>query len=101
MILSGGDNVYPAEVEAVLYDHPAIAELAVIGQPDERWGEAVVAIAAGKPGASLGLDELRSWATERRSRYKLRTRFETVAALPRNPAGKLLQFELPDRFVRR
>ena len=61
MIITGGENVYPAEVEAVLYAHPAIAEVAVMGQPDEKWGEAVVAVAALKPGQSLTLEELRAW----------------------------------------
>ncbi len=99
MIISGGENVYPAEVEAVLYAHPAIAEVAVVGQPDEKWGEAVFAIAALKPGSSLTLEELRAWGTERLARYKLPSRFETIEALPRNPAGKVLKFELRARFV--
>lgn len=99
MIITGGENVYPAEVETVLYAHPAIAEVAVIGQPDEKWGEAVVAIAALKPGQSLTLEALRAWGTERLAKYKLPTRFETIESLPRNPAGKVLKFELRDRFV--
>jgi fatty-acyl-CoA synthase len=100
MIISGGENIYPAEIEAVLYDHPAIAEVAVFGEPSERWGESVTAAAALKPGANLDLDELRDWATERLARYKLPTRLEIVDALPRNPAGKVLKFELRDRFRR-
>jgi fatty-acyl-CoA synthase len=100
MIISGGENVYPAEVEAVLYGHPSIAEVAVIGQPDEKWGEAVVAIAALKPGQSLSLEALRAWGTERLARYKLPTRLETIEALPRNPAGKVLKFELRKQFVK-
>jgi fatty-acyl-CoA synthase len=99
MIITGGENVYPAEVEAVLYAHPAIAEVAVLGQPDEKWGEAVVAVTALKPGASLHLEELRGWASERLARYKLPSRLELVEALPRNPAGKVLKFELRKRFV--
>jgi fatty-acyl-CoA synthase len=100
MIITGGENVYPAEVEAVLYAHPAIAEVAVIGQPDEKWGEAVVAIAALKGGQSLTLEALRGWGTERLARYKLPTRLEVIDVLPRNPAGKVLKFELRDRFRR-
>ena len=100
MIITGGENVYPAEVEAVLYAHPAIAEVAVLGQPDEKWGEAVVAVAALKPGQSLNLEGLRAWASERLARYKLPSRFEVVEALPRNPAGKVLKFELRYRFVK-
>ncbi len=100
MIISGGENIYPAEIEAVLYGHDAVAEIAVFGEPSERWGESVTAVAALKPGASLELEELRAWATERLARYKLPTRLEIVVALPRNPAGKVLKFELRDRFRR-
>jgi fatty-acyl-CoA synthase len=100
MIISGGENIYPAEVEAVLYDHPAIAEVAIFGEPNEKWGESVTAVAALKPGTSLDLETLRAWATERLARYKLPTRLEIVTALPRNPAGKVLKFELRDRFRR-
>ncbi|HEX9260742.1 MAG TPA: long-chain fatty acid--CoA ligase [Acidimicrobiales bacterium] len=99
MVITGGENVYPAEVESVLYEHPTIAEVAVVGLPDERWGEAVVAVVALKPGDTLTLDELRSWATDRLARYKLPTRLEVVDALPRNPAGKVLKFELREKFT--
>jgi fatty-acyl-CoA synthase len=98
MVITGGENVYPAEVESVLYQHPAIAEVAVIGAPDERFGETVVAVAALKPGASLTLEELREFASQSLARYKLPTRLEIVDALPRNPAGKVLKFELRERF---
>jgi fatty-acyl-CoA synthase len=98
MVITGGENVYPAEVESVLYDHPAIAEIAVIGLPDAQWGEAVVAVAALKEGAALDIDELRDFAGERLARYKLPRRLELVPALPRNPAGKVLKFELRARF---
>jgi fatty-acyl-CoA synthase len=94
MVITGGENVYPAEVENVLYEHPAIGEIAVIGLPDEQWGEAVVAVAALKQGASLDLEELRVFATDRLARFKLPRRLEIVPALPRNPAGKVLKFEL-------
>ena len=100
MIISGGENIYPAEIEATLYAHPAIAEVAVIGEPNEKWGESVTAIAALKPGTSLDLETLRAWATERLARYKLPTRLEIIDALPRNPAGKVLKFELRSRFRR-
>jgi fatty-acyl-CoA synthase len=98
MVISGGENVYPAEVESVLYEHPAVAEVAVIGVPDEKWGEAVVAVVALKPGATLDLEALRAFATEKLARYKLPRRLEIVSALPRNPAGKVLKFELRGRF---
>jgi fatty-acyl-CoA synthase len=98
MVISGGENVYPAEVESVLYSHPAIAEVAVIGLPDAQWGEAVVAVVALKPGATLELEELRAYATDRMARFKLPRRLEIVPALPRNPAGKVLKYELRGRF---
>ncbi|HKA05482.1 MAG TPA: long-chain fatty acid--CoA ligase [Acidimicrobiales bacterium] len=98
MVITGGENVYPAEVESVLYEHPAVAEVAVIGLPDERWGEAVAAVVALAPDASLDLEDLRAFASERLARYKLPTRLELIDALPRNPAGKVLKFELRTRF---
>ena len=98
MVITGGENVYPAEVESVLYDHPAIAEIAVIGLPDQQWGEAVVAIAALKPGATLDLETLRAFGTDRLARFKLPRQLEIVPALPRNPAGKVLKFELRARY---
>ena len=100
MIISGGENIYPAEVEAAIYAHPAIAEVAIIGEPDPKWGESVTCIAALKPEQSLELEELRAWATERLARYKLPSRLEIIEALPRNPAGKVLKFELRARFRR-
>jgi fatty-acyl-CoA synthase len=98
MVITGGENVYPAEVESVLYEHPAVAEVAVIGVPDGRWGEAVTAVVALKPDAALELDDLRTFAADRLARFKLPTRLEFVDALPRNPAGKVLKFELRTRF---
>jgi fatty-acyl-CoA synthase len=100
MVITGGENVYPAEVESALYDHPAIAEIAVIGLPDEQWGEAVVAVAALKPDTTLELEDLRAFATERLARYKLPRRLELLPALPRNPAGKVLKFQLRARYAR-
>lgn len=99
MVISGGENVYPAEVEGVLYKHDAIAEVAVIGTPDEKWGEAVTAIVALKEGQSLSLEELREFAEPHLARYKLPLRLEFVEALPRNPAGKVLKFVLKEQIV--
>jgi len=99
MVISGGENVYPAEVESVLFDHPGVADVAVIGLPDERWGEAVVAIIAPHADAEITLEALREFAGERLARYKLPTRIEFVEVLPRNPAGKVLKFELRERFT--
>ncbi|MCW3041770.1 MAG: acyl-CoA synthetase [Solirubrobacterales bacterium] len=99
MVISGGENIYPAEIESVLYDHPAIAEAAVIGVHDERWGEAVCAVVALVPGAeAVTLEGLRDHAGEHLARYKLPKRLEIVDALPRNPTGKVLKVELRRRF---
>jgi fatty-acyl-CoA synthase len=98
MIISGGENVYPAEVESVLFQHPAIAEAAVIGVPDEKWGETVCAVVALKPGQSLDLEGLRTFAGEKLARYKLPRRLELIALLPRNATGKVLKTELRKQF---
>lgn len=93
MIISGGENVYCAEVENVLADHPDIAEVAVIGRAHERWGEVPVAVAAvTRPGLTLA--DLDEFLNERLARYKQPKALEIVDALPRNPAGKVLKTEL-------
>ncbi|MFT3800367.1 MAG: long-chain fatty acid--CoA ligase [Burkholderiaceae bacterium] len=94
MIISGGENVYPAEVESVIYDHPAVVEAAVIGVPDPKWGETVCAVVALKSGAELDIDRLRDFLTERLARYKLPRRLEVMQALPRNATGKIIKAEL-------
>ncbi|RLA57156.1 MAG: acyl-CoA synthetase, partial [Gammaproteobacteria bacterium] len=96
MVISGGENIYPAEVESALYKHHAIAEVAVIGLPDEKWGEAVTAVAALHADHELTIEELREFAETFLARYKLPSRLHIVEALPRNPAGKVLKFELKD-----
>jgi fatty-acyl-CoA synthase len=95
MIISGGENIYCAEVENVLAAHPGISQVSVVGQPDARWGETPVAFAVLRPPAtSLGLGELRGWAAGRLARYKLPTALVIVADLPRNASGKVLKGEL-------
>src|SRR6476646_1864563 len=94
MIITGGENVYCAEVENTLSAHPAIAELAVIGAPHERWGETPVAVAALVPDASLTLDELREWGTARLARFKLPTVLHVADTLPRNASGKVMKTTL-------
>ena len=97
MIISGGENIYCAEVENALAAHPAVVEAAVIGRADDRWGEvpvAVVAISADQ----LLLEDLADFLDERLARYKHPKALEVVAALPRNPAGKVLKTELRERF---
>ena len=99
MVITGGENVYPAEVESALHDHPGVADVAVIGLPDERWGEVVVAVVVARGDAELTVEDLRDFAGDRLARYKLPTRIEVVDVLPRNPAGKVLKFELRERFT--
>ena len=88
MVITGGENVYPAEVESVLYDHPAIVEVAVIGLADERWGEAVTAVVVLKEGEDLTLDALRDFADGKLARYKLPTK---LADDRRDPAQRVRQ----------
>ncbi len=97
MIISGGENIYCAEVENVLAGHPAIVEVAVIGRPHERWGEVPVAVVAVAE-AAVTLADLDEFLTERLARYKHPKDLEIVDALPRNPAGKVLKTELRARF---
>jgi fatty-acyl-CoA synthase len=96
MIISGGENIYCAEVENALAGHPAIVEVAVIGRPDAKWGEVPVAVAAVHTDLDLG--DLDQFLTERLARYKHPKALEIVDALPRNPAGKVLKTELRVRF---
>jgi acyl-CoA synthetase (AMP-forming)/AMP-acid ligase II len=95
VVITGGENVYPAEVEAALRAHPAIAEIAVVGMPDAEWGEVPAAVVVTKPGATLTLDELRSFCEGRIARYKQPRRLVLRATpLPRNASGKVLKQEL-------
>jgi fatty-acyl-CoA synthase len=94
MIISGGENVYPAEVESALADHPAIAEVAVIGVPDEKWGESVKAVVVLRPGAELTGEALMSWSRERVAGFKAPKSVDFAEVLPRNASGKLLKREL-------
>lgn len=98
MVISGGENVYPAEVEAVLYDHPGIAEVTVIGTPHERWGEAVTAVVVVRSGQELTLEDLREFARVRLAGFKLPIRLELVSQLPRTPSGKVLKYQLRNEF---
>ena len=93
MIISGGENVYPAEVERVLAEHPAVAEVAVIGVPDEQWGETVKACVGG-PGATASLDELEALSRAHLAGYKRPTSVDVLEALPRNATGKILRKDL-------
>lgn len=98
MIVSGGENVYPAEVENALMAHPAVADIAVIGVPDERWGEAVKAIVVLESGVDTSGDELIAFGRERLAGFKLPKSVDFVDSLPRNPSGKLLKRELREPY---
>ncbi len=100
MIITGGENVYPAEIESQLMRHPAIAEVGVIGEPDIQWGERVVAVVALKAGQTLTLEELRAFGEESLAHYKLPKRLEFVKALPRNATGKILKYQLRQTFAK-
>jgi acyl-CoA synthetase (AMP-forming)/AMP-acid ligase II len=94
MIISGGENVYPAEVENVLFSHPAVADAAVIGVPDARWGEAVKAVVVVVVQAATTETELIEYCRERIAHYKAPKSVDFVESLPRNPSGKVLKREL-------
>ncbi|OBA76854.1 long-chain fatty acid--CoA ligase [Mycolicibacterium elephantis] len=98
MIVSGGENVYPAEVENVLMDHPQVADVAVIGVPDDTWGEAVKAIVVPASEAALNPAELLGFARERLAGFKLPKSVDFAAELPRNPSGKLLKRRLREPY---
>jgi acyl-CoA synthetase (AMP-forming)/AMP-acid ligase II len=100
MIIRGGENIYSLEVESVLAGHPAIMEVAVVGMPDEVFGERVRAVAALRPGDQLTVDELRTWAAREIADYKLPVELVTVAELPRNANGKVLKKQLVSADLR-
>jgi long-chain acyl-CoA synthetase len=102
LILSGGQNIYPADLEAVLARHPAVAEVAVIGIPSERWGETPLALVVPRAGAAGGITgaALRDWANERLGRQQRIAELKFVEALPRNPNGKILKRELRREYQR-
>jgi fatty-acyl-CoA synthase len=89
MYISGGENVYPAEVEEALAGHEAIAEAAVVGVPDPRWGETGLAFVVFKPGRALTPEELAGYCRARLAAYKVPAHFRTLADLPRLTSGKL------------
>jgi acyl-CoA synthetase (AMP-forming)/AMP-acid ligase II len=99
MILTGGENVYPRELEEVLYTHPAVLEAAVVGAPDPKWGEKVVAVVCRREGHALEEAELIAWCRERIASYKKPRHVVFIDVLPRNASGKVLKRELRDRIA--
>jgi long-chain acyl-CoA synthetase len=98
MIVSGGENIYPAEVENVLLAVVGVADAAVIGVPDATWGETVKAIVVLSPGAAVSAERIIAFCRDRLAHYKCPTSVEFVAALPRNPSGKILKRELREPY---
>jgi long-chain acyl-CoA synthetase len=98
VIVSGGENVYPAELEAALSGHPAVLDVAVVGVPDQRWGETVKALVVRRSGSGLTEPELVEWCRPRLAGYKRPRSVDFVDAIPRNPSGKILKHELRERY---
>jgi acyl-CoA synthetase (AMP-forming)/AMP-acid ligase II len=98
VIVSGGENIYPAEIEAVLAAHPGVTDAAVIGVPDERWGEAVKAVVVLREGSGLTGEALIAWSRDQLAGYKCPRSVDFADSLPRNPSGKLLKRELRKPF---
>jgi long-chain acyl-CoA synthetase len=94
MIISGAENIYPAEVENAIYGHADVADVAVIGVPDEKWGEVVKAIIILKPGAARKPDDIIAHARARIAAFKVPKSIDFVDKLPRNASGKVLRREL-------
>mgnify|MGYP001817054522 FL=1 len=94
MIITGGENVYPKEVEDVLYARPEVEECAVIGLPDAEWGEKVTAFIVARPGEKIGSETLRTFLKSRISAFKVPKEFRVVSELPKSPAGKILKRQL-------
>ena len=99
MIVTGGENVYPVEVEEALAQHPDVAEVAVIGVPDEHWGETVTALVVRRPARRTGPDDLIAFARGGSPATSSRASVEFVTDLPRTASGKVLKRELRDRFA--
>lgn len=99
VIIVGGENVYSQEVEESLRPHPRITDIAVIGRPDPKWGEIVVAVVVTTDGADLGIEEARDYLSDKLARYKLPRQVITVDALPRNPSGKLVKHRIRDTVL--
>jgi fatty-acyl-CoA synthase len=99
LIISGGENIYPAEVERVLGQHPAVAECAVIGHPDEKWQEVPVAYLVPRPGTNPDFADIERFCLAELARYKVPRRYVLVDSLPRNAMGKVQHFRLKQQVV--
>ena len=98
VIISGGENIYPAELELVLSGHPSVAEVAVIGIPDTRWGEVPLAIVVQKDGWAATTSDILRFARENVASFKMPKAIEFVSSLPRNASGKILRRQLREPY---
>jgi acyl-CoA synthetase (AMP-forming)/AMP-acid ligase II len=98
MIISGGENIYPAEIEDVIYKHPKVLECAVIGVYDEEWGESIKAVVVCKQGDEMTEEEVVEYCKEHLASYKKPKSVDFMDALPRNPAGKVLKRVLKEQY---
>ena len=94
MFIIGGFNAYPAEIENMLSDHPAVSQVAIVGVPDERMGEVGYAFVVPRAGQTVDTDELIAWSRERMANYKVPRYVAVVDAMPLNASGKVLKYEL-------
>ncbi len=97
LIISGGSNIYPREVEEVLVKHPAVSEVAVIGRPDREWGEVVVAYVVAKPGSEIESATLNEFCLTNMARFKRPKHYTFIDALPKNNYGKVLKRALREK----
>ena len=100
MIIRGGENIYPIEIETVISDYPGVTAVAVVGEPDEHWGEIVVAFITAEPGATIERDALRQFCRERLASYKLPEVVTVIGEMPLNASGKILKRELRARLAK-
>jgi fatty-acyl-CoA synthase len=100
MIIRGGENIYPREIEDVLFSHPGVAEVAVVGIPDAKWGEVIGAFVRPTPGHTPSKEELVTYCRQRLAPFKTPQHWMFVEAFPLTPSGKIQKFVLRDRFVR-
>ena len=101
MIISGGFNIYPSDLEAELREHPAVADVAVVGVPTEQWGETPVAFVVRRAGDATPADALREWVNARVGKTQRLADLQLVDELPRSAIGKVLKRELRERWVAR
>jgi long-chain acyl-CoA synthetase len=99
LIITGGENVYPREVEEILYMRPEIEECAGVGFPDKEWGEKVTAFIVPKPGQTVIPDDVKSFLKTKRSPFKVPKEYVVIEDMPKSPAGKIPKRELRRRFV--